>query len=384
MMTFRPFAEIGPERWDQVVVDSPEGWAYCTSHWRQLILDVTEWGLDDFSFAACEGERVVGVMPLQYQAASRRMASTGWSAGGPVVANDVAAEMRGGVAHALVDRAQALAREAGAATLEITLSPVRRASLEARWGMNPLVELGFEDLSTQSLIADLRQPEGELWTALSSNARQLVKKAERAGYRVEGGGWPRYAGDYYRVHSETYHRTGVPPHPRRYFDGIARHMAPAGLAELWVGLSPDGQAVAFHNDTRFNGASVYHTGCSETAHLESGVNYLLFWAAMRGAREAGCAWYEIGEIFPAARDGKSRGLTVFKSKFGGELHRYFRGRLAIEQPVAEAIAAAPVAPEPPVEAAQPPVPAPAPPPSPWREWYRASRALARHVIGPRS
>ena len=382
MITFRPFAEIGPERWDQVVVESPEGWAYCTSHWRRLILDVTEWGLEDVSFAACEGERVVGVMPLQYQASSRRMASTGWSAGGPVVAADVAAELRGGVAQAMVDRAHALALEAGATTLEITLSPLRRASLEARWGVNPLVPLGFEDLSTQSLVAELRQPEDELWMALSSNARQMVKKAERAGYRVEGGGWARYADDYYRVHTETYHRTGVPPHPRRYFDGIAQHMAPAGLAELWVGLSPEGQAVAFHNDTRFNHASVYHTGCSETAHLDSGVNYLLFWAAMRGARDAGCAWYEIGEIFPAAKDGKSRGLTVFKSKFGGELHRYFRGRLTVEPPVSAVEATAP-APEAPVEIAQP-APEPIPPPSPWRQWYRASRALARHVIGPRS
>jgi GNAT acetyltransferase-like protein len=178
----------------------------------------------------------------------------------------------------------------------------------------------------------------------------------------------------------------VPPHPRRYFDGIAQHMAPAGFAELWVGVSPEGKPVAFHNDTRFNAASVYHTGCSETAHLDSGVNYLLFWAAMRGAREAGCAWYEIGEIFPAARDGKSRGLTVFKSKFGGELHRYFRGRLAIEQPVTavEVSAPAQAAPDAPVGTAQPPAAAPIPPPSPWRQWYQASRALARHVIGPRS
>jgi ubiquinone/menaquinone biosynthesis C-methylase UbiE len=359
MISFRSHAEVGAEQWDAVVHASPDGWAYCTSPWRTLILDVAQWELQDFSFAACEGERVVGVMPLQYQAASRRMASTGWGQGGPVVLGSVPEKDRAQLTRQMVQHAEGLAAQQGAATLEITVSPLVPASLGAKWGVNPFVTLGYEDYSTQSLIADLRQSEDDLWSGLSSNARQMVRKAEKAGYRAVKGDWAELVDAYYRVHSETYHRTGVTPHPKKYFEGIARHMAPRGYAALWAGLAPDGVPVAFHNDTRFCGASLYATGCAETAHLDSGINYLLFWSAMLGARREGCTWYEVGEVFPDARDGKSRGLTVFKSKFGGELHRSFKARRAILADSASApiIEPAPVSPAP----LPPPV---APPPAP--------------------
>jgi SAM-dependent methyltransferase len=342
MLEFRPFDAIGPGQWDAVVHASPEGWAWSTSQWRRMILNVTEWGLQDFSFAAVDGERLVGVMPLQYQAASRRMSSTGWSAGGVTIAADVDDADRSRITDEMLGHARALAVEQGAATFEITLSPLRRASLAAPY-TNPMNQFGFDDLSTQTLVADLRVPEETLWMSLSKDARQAVKKAERSGYRAISGGWATHAEAYYPVHVETYTRTGVQPHPRRYFEGFEKEMAPAGLAELWVGLAPDGRPVAFHNDTHFHHARVYHTGCSETAHLDSGINYLLFWAAIKGARDAGCQWYEIGEIFPDAVDGKTRGLTVFKSKFGGQPHKYFRARQVLEQPAAAPPVAAPSA-----------------------------------------
>jgi SAM-dependent methyltransferase len=328
MLSFRRYDDIGDHRWDALVHASPEGWAWSTSHWRRVILNVAEWGLTDFSFGAFDGDRLVAVMPLQYQAASRRMASTGWSAGGVAVAAEIPGAERQAITGAAIAHARELADDQGASTLEVTLSPLRAASLQAPH-QNPMTAFGFEDLSTQTLVADLAQPEEALWMALSKDARQAIKKAERAGYRAIGGGWTTHADAYYPVHVETYTRTGVPPHPRTYFEGFATEMAPAGLSELWVGLAPDGRPVAFHNDTHFHHARVYHTGCSETAHLDSGVNYLLFWAAIKGARDAGCRWYEIGEVFPTATDGKTRGLTVFKSKFGGEHHHYFRARLPL-------------------------------------------------------
>jgi len=333
MLTFRSYDEVGDHEWDAIVHGSPEGWAWSTSQWRRVILNVAEWGLTDFSFAAVEADRVVAVMPLQYQASSRRMSSTGWSAGGVAVAAEAGPADRARITGAMIDRARELAMKQQAATLEITLSPLRQASLDEP-RINPMTAFGFEDLSTQTLVADLRVTEKALWMGLSKDARQAVKKAERAGYRAVPGGWKTHADSYYPVHVDTYTRTGVPPHPRRYFEGFEKEMAPAGLAELWVGLAPDGRAVAFHNDTHFHHARVYHTGCSETAHLDSGVNYLLFWAALKGAREAGCQWYEIGEVFPDAVDGKTRGLTVFKRKFGGELHKYFRARRLLEAPAA--------------------------------------------------
>ncbi len=46
---------------------------------------------------------------------------------------------------------------------------------------------------------------------------------------------------------------------------------------------------------------------------------------MLGAKEEGFRWYEVGEIFPGTLDEKLKGLSTFKSKFGGELYRFYRG-----------------------------------------------------------
>jgi len=176
---------------------------------------------------------------------------------------------------------------------------------------------------------------------------------------------------YYDVHKETYLRTGVQPHPKAYFEGIARQSTQHHL--LWVGFDPLGKPVSFHNDARFQHSSLYHTGCSETAHMNSGINYLLFWEAIVGAKADSCRWYEIGEAFLSAAEGKDKGLNGFKSKFGGELHRFFRGELFIEpaQKEPQDILTIPLSLEQPLNSYR----------VVFRNWVYASRDLLAAVIG---
>jgi ubiquinone/menaquinone biosynthesis C-methylase UbiE len=351
-------------QWDALVRASADGWVFGLSGWQRLILQVSEWELRDLSFAARQDGRLLGVMPLQVDPHGR-VASSGFGGSGPVLAEGLAAGQRSRLLATLLQEAEARARAAGGRELGFQLQAVTRSALANERGVNPFVELGFEDVSSLTRVVDLELPEESLWRGLSADARQQVQRARRLGYRAERGHWPELVDEYYRVHVETYRRTGVSPHPKAYFAGIAAEMAGAGHAALWVGRAPDGRAVAFHNDARLGAGSLYHTGCAETAHLDSGVNYLLFWHALLDARKEGCIAYEVGEIFPAARDGKERGLTVFKNKFGGTVHRLLRARRVLE-PGAE-------------------LPAPAPPPSrraALRSWIGATRSLGRALLRP--
>jgi hypothetical protein len=134
--------------------------------------------------------------------------------------------------------------------------------------------------------------------------------------------------EYYLTHLETYRRTGASHHPKEYFEIIAE-TAHRGQAVLWVGRDPSGKPVAFHNCARYRKGSLYNTGCCKTEHLRSGINYLLFWNAIVGAKEDGCNWYEVGEVFPNETGGKLRGLSIFKEKFDGELYRYYRAEIQL-------------------------------------------------------
>ena len=101
-------------------------------------------------------------------------------------------------------------------------------------------------------------------------------------------------------------------------------MADAGYSVLWAALDQKGGTVAFHNDMHFGAGAWYHTGCSTAAGLATGANYLLFWKSMLGAKAAGRRWYDCGEIFPPGADKKLNGLTFFKTRFGGEPHRFLK------------------------------------------------------------
>ncbi|WP_026380425.1 GNAT family N-acetyltransferase [Afifella pfennigii] len=332
---FLPRAQIPAQDWDALVNASPDGWVFALSGWQDLILAVEPWGLEDLSFATLENGRLVAVMPLQIQRASGRAGSSGWGWAGPIIAVSVEASHRKRLWSRALRHAEKVGADAGANVLEVGLSPLTETSQDVPWQVNPFIEAGFEDLSTVTRMIDLSVGQEALWSGLSANARQMVRKAETAGYTVERCDWGAYADRYFEAHRETYHRTGVSPHPKAYFDGIANHIAPEGYAVLLVGFSPSGEPIAFHNDATIANGRLYHTGCSFNGHLDSGINYLLMWRAITGALESGCRWYEVGDVFPWVQDGKQRGLTVFKSKFGGELHRSFKARKALRSAAAK-------------------------------------------------
>ena len=217
-----------------------------------------------------------------------------------------------------------------ATVAEISICPVNQTSLTSRHGVNFLVGFGFKDVSIHTRIVDLTRSEADLWADLAQDARQRVKRARQAGYTVEEVSWSEAAEEYYRVHLETYSRTGHPPFPRLFHEGFIA-LAQDGHAKLSVGRAPDGRMVAFHNSAIMGTSYRYWTGCCEDAHLDSGINYLLIWQALLRAKSAGGRMYEIGEVFPGVSDSKLRGLTIFKSKFGGEVRRVFRGQMALAQ-----------------------------------------------------
>jgi hypothetical protein len=327
MLRFLPREPSLQGAWDELIRTSPDGWVFSTFAWQDVIGAVPRWGLEDRGFGVERDGKLVAVMPLHYVRAIRLLCSTGFGHGGPALSADVPGPAERKLTTAILDECRRRALELAATKFSISICPLTRRSLENRWGVNPLVMNGFFDCSTHTSILALDTEESRLWARLSQSARQAIRRAREAGYTVERVEWPLFLDRYYEIHQENYRRTGVTPHPREYFEGIATQIAARGHSVLWAAHSETGEVVAFHNSARFGTAGLYHTGCSRTEHLASGVNYLLLWEAILGARRDGLRWYEVGELFPGASSGKEFGLTVMKSKFGGEIHRTFRGEM---------------------------------------------------------
>lgn len=321
------FQSLAPEladEWDALVKQSDDGWPFALACWQRLILAVREWGLSDCSFALRENGKLVAVMPLQFNSKSRVMASSGWGGSGPVVAPGLSRKHRHRVLRDVLGKAESLGRDNNAERLEFWTSPVTRSSIAAPWGVNPFLTYGYEDSSGVSQVINLAMPETELWGSVSETARHAIRRARASGCTVARESWPGLLDAYYETHVATYRRTGVAPHPKEYFAGIARELWPRGYGVLWVARDMSGVPIAFHNAIWFGESAFYHTACSGHRALDAGANYLLFWDALIGAKAAGVRWYDCGEIFPSESSDKRAGLTTFKTKFGGEMHRFFK------------------------------------------------------------
>lgn len=333
--SFSTIDDIVADRWDDLVRGSPDGWVFGLHGWQRLVAAVEEWGFSERGFGVHENGRLVAVVPLHVQPSSRAAGSSGWGGSGPVISADLSPADRDRVLRAATERMIEIAEADGATRLEVSSSPVTESALGSRWGVNSFAVLGFEDGSRLSQVISLDRDEEALWAGLSKTARHLIRRAEKAGFRAEAVDWQQALDSYYDIHVETYARSGEAPHPRRYFSGIADKMAPIGSSRLFALLSPGGEPVAFQNVAMLGSGAYYHTGCSRTAAQSVSPGYLLMWEAIKAARNDGARWFDVGWIFPAAKDPKQQGLTHFKTRFGGEPHLAFRA--TFELPAAEVI-----------------------------------------------
>ncbi len=329
--------ECGVDEWNDFVQASPDGWPGAIYQWLDMTADVTEWKIKDLSFAVVEKDRLIAIMPLGFSPAFNRLASPYWGQSGPVMTAGLHPAVQRNLTDIILDRAKAIGVEMGATYFDIMVNPTTERSVCNRWGVNPFLRYGMEDVSSHSRIIELNKKKSQLWKELSKDARYQVRQAEASGYKIEVREWPREVSTYYDIHKETYQRTEATPHPKAYFQGIADVIWPLSQAILRAAVDSSGEVVAYMNILRFGCRYHYWTSCSKNSHINSGVNYLLLWTSIAAAADENGEWFEIGEVFPNSDRPKDIGLTIFKSKFGGEVHRLFRAQLTFPPASDEAV-----------------------------------------------
>ncbi|MGA2462944.1 MAG: GNAT family N-acetyltransferase [Thermodesulfobacteriota bacterium] len=323
--------EVGQEDWDTFVDASDEAWLWHRFDLQDAISTLP--GKHDLSFAirgTALGERIVAVIPL-HLIEKRRIYAFKWntldSLGGPACANGLGVKQKRKILEYAMSQITDLARKYDAVEINFALSPMAPAYCGERCPrINPLLEMGCENTLTQTWVVDIRQGKEKLWMNMETRARNAIRKAEKEGLRVRPANGSDDLDIYYHLHCETYRRTGVPPHPKSYFEAIWRNFLSKDLSLIFFAEWKE-NVVAAENFGAYKKAAVYWTGAANSQGLTLQANSLLQWAAMQSMVENGIEWYETGEAFPHLREGKLKGLNNFKRSFGGELFPYYRGRI---------------------------------------------------------
>lgn len=320
--------EVGVNRWDDLVDSAEDAWFYHLYHFQEAL--ETWQSYEDASFAITEfgnGGNCLALVPCHVRGNQCLE-----SFGGIVCHPGLGPNQRRKVRAFAYETLNEIAHHRHLERLEVRmppLSPSLRGEKCPR--VNPLLFDGFQNSLSQSYIIDLLASKDELWKRLHSNCRTHINKALSSDCSVRlADSSERDLEAYYTLHCETYQRTGVPPHPRKYFEAIWRHFVSNRRAVVFF-CELDGNVIAADNEIFYKNAMSGWTAAGNAEASRIGANNLLHWHAMLWAKNHGAEYYESGEAFPGARSGKQKGLNDFKRSFGGTLYPIYKGFLNYEK-----------------------------------------------------
>ena len=285
-----PLAAAHVPVWDAYVEAHPDASLYHLAAWRQVLADA--FGSRSHYLAAWQGERLCGVLPLVATRGlrlERALVSIPFFNYGGVLADDAESE------RALVDAAIGVARQVGAARLELRHAVKR--------------DLGLAERSHKvTLRLDLPATRETLWDALPAKLRSQVRRPEKAGMTAQVGG-PEELGAFYRVFAERMHDLGTPVYPRRFFGALFRRFpAAARVAVVRLGAEPVAAGVLL----RWRDTLELPWAAACRRHNPAAPNMLLYWTALAEACELGCRRFDFGRSTPESPTHR------FKTQWGAE------------------------------------------------------------------
>ena len=325
-------AAIEQSQWDDLVAHSDEAWFFHLYSFQPTLATWPNYRERSFALVNEADGKLAAIVPC-YLGTNRTIECFG----GPATSQDLTDRQRAAT-HARAHQELArLASEDGCGSIFTRLSqmsPAWRGRQCPR--VNPLIFFGYSNDLSQTYVIDLEPSIDRLWSMLLPYCRTHIRKAEKEGCSVRtSSGSVADLDIYYEMHCKTYHRSGISPHPREYFEAIWRNFVKEGLAVIFI-AEKDGRAISADNEIHFKSAMSGWTAAGFSDASRIGANNLLHWRAMCWAKEAGAELYESGEAFPGAKGGKEKGLDSFKKSFGGKLFPIYRGRMDIEPQRGEA------------------------------------------------
>jgi lipid II:glycine glycyltransferase (peptidoglycan interpeptide bridge formation enzyme) len=205
--------------------------------------------------------------------------------------------------------------EGGAAMVLDRLSTLAR---ERKWKHFEIRGGRTLDVSAKPAIAfyghtlDLRDGEEALLARLKSSVRRALRKAERSDLIIEVSRTREATLEFYRLHTHTRKRHGLPPQPESFFLNIYEEIIKSGLGFINLassGSRPVAGAVFFHLGKK----AVYKFGASDEAGQEARGNNRIMWEAIRFLARAGAESLHFGRTSL-----ENDGLRRFKLTWGTE------------------------------------------------------------------
>ena len=155
--------------------------------------------------------------------------------------------------------------------------------------------LGFTASAYDTYETDLRLGEDQLFGAMNSACRRCIRKAEKAGLRIEEAADAAFAGEYHAQLTDVFAKQGLPPtYPQERVESLLHHLLPSGRLLLLRAISPKGNCVGTGIYPGMNRVAEFWGNASWRAGQHLRPNESLHWYAMRYWKRRGIQVFDWG------------------------------------------------------------------------------------------
>ena len=159
-------------------------------------------------------------------------------------------------------------------------------------------------------VLDLRPTQEELFQSFHSCTRRKIRRAERENILCQEGTSDTLLSAFYELLLKTRRRHCIPPQPYSFFRNLVRRMGDNIAIRL---ASKDSTPIAAIITLRFKKRLVYKYGCSDARYHKLGGVQILFWTAIKEAKQADLQEFDLGRS-----DTDNHGLITFKNRWGSQ------------------------------------------------------------------
>jgi lipid II:glycine glycyltransferase (peptidoglycan interpeptide bridge formation enzyme) len=200
-----------------------------------------------------------------------------------------------------------------------------------------LQEYGFSVSRRWEFILDIGKSEEDIWNALHSKKRNLIRKAQKAGLRVEKKDTIHNLNEFRNLAFDTWKRKksqGIEfpaPASETYFRLLKERLVDAGLGRLYLAYQGD-QIMAGAFFVGYNNSVYYMLSSSSDQGLKNAAPDLILWNSITDYRKDGYGTFNFGGLSESELNGnplEESGLYHFKQRFSSEPHACYKGTLIL-------------------------------------------------------
>lgn len=314
-MNFRLEQNLASAKWEEFLLEQPhtifvQSPAY-TEFYKSMGEEGRIWGVYNDANELVAGSIIISV--------HARRGNFWLLPYGPIISSKITGTDRAIIFSFL---AQVLKEEAKKARMDfVRVSPfwsITDHEMLGAFRANKFIRSPLHILAEYTWLLDISASEEDLLKNMEKNHRNLIRRCEKEGVRVEISTDPEAVEQFNRMHDETAKRHNFHRFPDGYVRKEFTALAPQRAAVIRAYL-PNGTLDAVGIFMFYGAMSCYRHAASLMSDKHLPTSYAVQWAAIKEAKKRGCTTHNFWGIAPpgAKKNHPFYGITHFKKGFGG-------------------------------------------------------------------